>query len=87
MKFADLYKAEYNVWKVRAFPQTWQAGKTYYYTNHARPASGLLLFRQGHAVCHTADGDLEIQCGAVFFDYTITNSTMFYSRTFKNNTI
>ena len=80
MKFADLYKAEYNVWKVRAFPQIWQAGRTFYYTNRARPDSGLLLFRQGHAVCHTPDGDFEIQCGDVLFVGQDSN----YSLTFLN---
>lgn len=80
MKFADLYKAEYNVWKVRAFPQIWQAGRTFYYTNRARPDSGLLLFRQGHAVCHTPDGDFEIQCGDILFVGQASN----YSLTFLN---
>ncbi len=67
MKFADLYKAEYNVWKFRAFPQIWTAGRTFYYTDCARPDSGILFFKHGSAICHTPDGDLHIKCGDILF--------------------
>ncbi|MBR3941837.1 MAG: helix-turn-helix transcriptional regulator [Clostridia bacterium] len=82
MKFADLYKAEYNVWKVRAFPQSWQAGKTFYYKDSYRPDSGILLFRHGGAICHTPDGDLHIKCGDALF----VGQDSAYSMTFVNET-